>query len=95
METKRITVNSSFKQGNNLEFYIVTGSLEEPIICLADNNGFPYVSDIYARAVLHPHGHEGIYVTVRFETEANGNGLAVNISQPNMSGDYSVISPSR
>ena len=68
----------------------MTGSKEAPIVCLADNNGFPYVRDIYARSSEHD-GHAGVHVSARFENEARGNELAINLSQPNMHGECPVI----
>lgn len=90
MGTVRITAGQEAGSGTNLEFFVVTGTREPPIVCLADNNGFPFVRDIYGRGVQHQ-GKDGVHVTVRFESAAIGNGLAVNLFQPNMTGDFTVI----
>ncbi|MDA2478322.1 hypothetical protein ACS2TZ_26120 [Bacillus cereus group sp. Bce025] len=89
-EAVRVEADNTSAIGNNLEFFVITGSMEAPIVCLADNNGYPHVRDIYARQREHS-GHHGVHVSVRFEGPAQGNALAVNIAQPGMTGDYTVI----
>ncbi|MEJ9122626.1 hypothetical protein P4I92_02630 [Bacillus cereus] len=89
-KTVRVDADNASAQGNNLEFLVVTGSMEIPIVSLGDNNGFPFVRDVYARPKQHS-GHQGVHVSVRFESAASGNGLAVNIAQPGMTGDFTVI----
>lgn len=89
-QSVRVSAGNSSAQGNNLEFFVVTGSVTAPIVCLADNNGFPFVRDIYARPLQHQ-GKQGVHISVRFEQPAQGNALAVNLSQPGMMGDYTVI----
>ena len=90
MESKRVEATMSSARGNNLEFFVVTGSQEPPIVSLADNSGFPFVRDLYARPRVHQN-KKGVHVSVRFESTANGMGLSVNLSQPEMTGDYTVI----
>lgn len=90
MNTKRIEANDNSSTGDNLEFFIVTGSLEPPIVCLADNNGYPFVRDLYARQREYS-GKKGVHVSVRFESKAHGITLAINLGQPGMAGDYTVI----
>ncbi len=90
MNTKRIEVGDSASIEDRLEFFIVTGSMEPPIVCLADNNGYPFVRDLYARQFTHQ-GKNGVHVSVRFESKAQGKTLAINLFQPNMAGDYTII----
>ncbi|AYK07203.1 hypothetical protein [Brevibacillus laterosporus] len=90
MKTVRVIFDERGKVGSNLEYFIVTGSLEAPIVCLSDNNGFPFVHEIYARQGKYK-GKKGVHVSIRFDYEACGTLLAVNLFQPNMEGDYSTI----
>ncbi|MGY4761200.1 hypothetical protein ACVNS2_16560 [Paenibacillus caseinilyticus] len=90
MESVRLEMDARGASGDNLEFFFVTGSTAPPIVTLADNNGFPFVRDIYARGSNHD-GKDGVHVTVRFESRASGNGLGINLSQPGMQGDITAI----
>jgi hypothetical protein len=85
----RVTVGNECASGNNLEFFVATGSMENPIVCAADNNGFPFVRDLYARP-MHHEGQQGIHVSVRFEAAAHGNGFAVNVWQSAMTGPFTT-----
>ncbi|XOJ00886.1 hypothetical protein ACMX2M_03895 [Paenibacillus polymyxa] len=85
----RITFDTKGQDGKNLEYFVVTGSLDTPVGCMADNNNFPYVRDVYFREMEHQ-DKKGVHVTIRFEEPARGEGIAVNIHQDNMTGDYSV-----
>lgn len=90
-KTVRIQVDQrSGRDGNKLDFFIKTNSREAPIVCPADNNGFPTVKDLYARA-KNFHGDDGVHVTIHLDGPPNGNGFAINLAQPNMEGDFSVI----
>ena len=73
-----------------MHFFVRTGSSAPPIGCLSANSGFPHVRDAYFRAGDHE-GDDGVIVHVRFEGAASGNRIAVNIAQPNMPGDGTVI----
>ena len=87
-----ITVNDSVARGNNLEFFIKTGSMEPPIVCFANNVGFPNPRQIYARPFKNEAIHyEGVHVTIEFDGPAQGTELAINLAQPYMRGDYSVV----
>ncbi|MFT9371897.1 hypothetical protein [Paenibacillus polymyxa] len=89
--TRRIQFDAASASDNNLNVFIITNSLEAPIVCLADNNGFPHVRDFYARARTYQ-GYNGVHLTIRFESSpANGRGFAVNIAQPGMNGNFSVF----
>lgn len=90
METIRVVADVSASNGDALNFFVPTGSLKPPIVSLGDNSGFPYVRDVYARGKEYI-GMQGVHVTVRFDGEARGDGLAVNITQPDMSGNTTVI----
>lgn len=90
METVRVVATNSAAGRDALDFFVVTGSTQPPIVSLADNNGFPYVRDLYARGKEHQ-SLSGVHVTVRFDGDASGTGLAVNVAQPDMTGDYTVI----
>ena len=89
-KTVRIVVNNSSAVGHNLDFFIITGSDETPIACLGDNNGYPSVRDFYARQHVYQ-THKGVHVTINLEGPASGNEFAINIAQPGMSGDFTVI----
>jgi hypothetical protein len=86
---QRITVTPDFGAGNSLEFFITTGAFEPPLACLADNDGFPQVHQLYARQAQY-HGLSGIHITVTFDAPAAGVGLAVNVYQTGMVGPYDV-----
>ncbi|OKP88992.1 hypothetical protein [Paenibacillus sp. P32E] len=89
--TRRIQFDAAGADGNNLDVFIITNSLEQPIVTLADKNGFPYVRDFYAKAIEH-HGYKGIRLTLRFEGAARGGrGFAVNIALPGMNGNFAVF----
>ncbi|MBA5716308.1 hypothetical protein DT035_16065 [Bacillus subtilis] len=91
-QSVRVEINDAAARGDNFEFLVVTGSMHPPIVCLADNNGFPYVRDIYARASDKHHGKQGVHVSVRFEAPpVGGAGFALNLAQPGMEGDFTVI----
>lgn len=89
-QSVRVHAGNSSARGKTLSFFVVTGSMAAPIVCLADNDGFPFVRDVYARPREHA-GKQGVHIDVRFEQPAQGNGMAVNLSQPGMMGDYTVI----
>lgn len=89
MESARIVVDNQYAKDDSLNFFVVTNSLEAPIVCLADNNGYPTVRELSARAVSYQN-HNGVQVTIRFEVPANGQVLAINLAQPGMSGDLTV-----
>ena len=78
----RTEVDQRFVNGNQLDFFLPTGVTTPPIVTLADNDGFPFVQDIYARS--RDFGHvKGIHITVRFESASRGPGrLALNVYQP-------------
>lgn len=89
--TRRVQFNAAGTSGNNLEVFIITNSLEAPIVTLADNDAYPHVRDYYARAETRQ-GFKGIHLSIRFEASpANGKGFAVNIAQPGMNGNFAVI----
>ncbi|OAJ75694.1 hypothetical protein AYJ08_21235 [Brevibacillus sp. SKDU10] len=90
MKTVRVIFDERGKVGSNLEYFIVTGSLEAPLVCLSDKNGSPFVHEIYARQGKYKR-RKGVHVSIRFDYEACGTLLAVNFFQPNMEGDTSTI----
>ncbi|MGS4992607.1 hypothetical protein ACVCK3_03445 [Bacillus cereus] len=91
MESTRIQVESRYAKDNTLDFFVVTNSLEAPIACLADNSGYPSVREIYARTIEKYNGiHDGVHVTVYFDGSANGQGFAINLAQPGMSGNFNL-----
>lgn len=89
-ESKRIVFNEASSSGNSLMNFVVTGSPDEPVVCLADNAHFPQVQALYAKHE-RINGKDGVMVSVFFDGPATGSGLAVNIMQPNMNGDFTVI----
>lgn len=87
----RIQADSTSVRGNKMDFFIHTNTTTEPIVCLADNAGFPSVRDLYAKSYRHS-GLNGARVTIFFESNATGgSGLAVNIAQEGMNGNFTVI----
>ena len=90
MPVVRVTADNASSTGNNLEFFVNTGSGDQPVVCLGDNNGYPAVLDLYARPAIKD-GMNGVNVSVRFTAPANGNGLAVNVYQDNIPGPSNVI----
>ena len=69
-------------KGNNIDFFVRTDNLSPPVVTLGDNDGFPFVRDVYARARDFGGPKKGVHVTIRFEGPARGNKIAVNIFQP-------------
>jgi len=89
----RITVGTECLRGQNLEFFVQTQSMEDPLVTAGDNNGFPLLCTLYARAMSNQ-GLQGIHVTVVFQSQPAphpGSGFAVNIWQPSMQGPHTVI----
>ena len=72
-------------ESNNLEIFIATGSTSQPIVTMADNNGYPRIVDFYARPA-ESRGKDGIHVTIRFDAPARGQELAINVLQEGMKG---------
>lgn len=90
METVRVSVGPEAARGREVLFFVRTGSKRAPIASLADNNGFPAVREFYVKGFEH-RGEEGVRVHIFFEGSANGEGIAINIAQPDMPGDKTVI----
>ena len=89
----RITVGTECVSGGSLDFFVQTGSLEDPLVTIADNNGFPLQCTLYARPCTTQSLH-GIHVSVIFQGSpptGPGPGFAVNIWQPSMKGPHTVI----
>src|SRR5258705_11818167 len=81
---ERIEVGMNCVTDDEMEFFIVTNSDAHPIVCLAENNGFPPVKDYYAR-YRNFQGKDGVHVLIRFEEEPDDNGvLAINLVQQGM-----------
>jgi hypothetical protein len=64
---------------SSLSVQIATGGQGAPLITLADNNGFPSVAELYARAGTYPSGIAGtprgcINVYIRFESNISATG---------------------
>ena len=93
MRTARVTADAASAKGSSVDFFVNTGNAKDaPIACLGDNNGFPEVQSLYARQRSGVQGKDGVHVTIRFTGDAtSGKGIAVNISQPTMTGDLTVI----
>ncbi len=90
MDSIKVRVGTEACSGSEMLFFVRTGSNKPPIGCLAANAGFPHVRDAYFRAGDHE-GDDGVIVHIRFEGAAIGNKMAVDISQPSMPGDGTVI----
>ncbi|MBA4149061.1 MAG: hypothetical protein H0X66_13170 [Verrucomicrobia bacterium] len=74
---------------HNLIFFIETGATSEPMVCLADNGGYPSIRNVYAKAMKFK-GRDGVRVAVLFDQVPTGNGLSINVLQPGMRSNYKV-----
>lgn len=83
--TSRATSTSS-----HLNIFIATGSLAQPLVTLADNNGYPPVHEIYARSRKYQ-DMDGFSVSVFFAGPAQGREIAVNVLQEGMTDHYEVM----
>jgi hypothetical protein len=92
MKTIRVEANNSSAKGQELNFFVVTGSQQEPVISPSDNNGFPAIRDFYGRCLRYQ-GQDGVHVTVRFDSNAVGNAIAMNIFQPGMTNQPHTVIP--
>ncbi|HDR4368815.1 TPA: hypothetical protein QCP64_005324 [Bacillus cereus] len=90
-KTKLVEVSSAAAKGSSFDFFVITGSTEQPIVTVAGNKFYPHVRDIYARYYYYQNLHHGVHIVVNFEEEDRGEGFAVIIAQPGMVGDYTVI----
>jgi hypothetical protein len=73
-----------------LNVFIATGSLAQPLVTLADNNGYPPVHELYARSLKY-RGMDGICVSVFFDGPAQGKEIAVNVLQEGMTSRYEAM----
>jgi hypothetical protein len=94
MEIKNASIPNSCISGNNLEIFIVTGSLDDPIVTLRENNGYPPVQDFYARPKSYPTDDnlKGIHISIRFNSRPEGGAFILNYAQEGMTPNgHSVI----
>lgn len=92
---QRIVVGTQYVRDGSLEFFVTTRSLDAPLVCAADNNGFPMQFALYARA-QKIQDVDGIHVSVIFQQTPPSTGkaeFAVNVWQPSMVGPYFVLAP--
>jgi hypothetical protein len=85
----RVTCRAT-STSSHLNVFIATGSLAQPLVTLADNNGYPPVHELYARSLKY-RGMDGICVSVFFDGPAQGKEIAVNILQEGMTDRYEVM----
>lgn len=97
LPAQRITVDASCAIGSTLDFFVATGSLQPPIATFADNSRFPPVRALYARPMTLG-AKNGVHITAVLDqhpvaTSATDRrvGLAVNVFQTDMTGDFSVV----
>ncbi|PEA58434.1 hypothetical protein CON74_23225 [Bacillus thuringiensis] len=78
----RIHTDGIEASGDNLEVFVETGSLADPIIGLAENVYQPYVRDFYARA-KERQGEKGVHISIRYESTPNSDrgGMVIHILQ--------------
>jgi hypothetical protein len=84
----RVTCRAT-STSSHLNFFIATGSLAQPLVTLADNNGYPPVHELYARPRGYQ-GKDGISVSVYFAGLAQGKEIAVNVLQEGMTAHHEV-----
>ncbi|MGH1274454.1 hypothetical protein ACQVWA_13480 [Bacillus cereus] len=88
--TVAVGVDEVIDRGSSeIFFFVVTGSDKPPIVCLRHTT-VPHVRDIYARQATHEH-HLGVEVHIRLEEPVQEGGISINLAQPGMTGDYTVI----
>ena len=85
----RVTCRAT-STSSHLNIFIATGSLAQPLVTLADNNGYPPVHEIYGRPRKY-RGLDGIGVSVFFAGPAQGKEIAVNVLQEGMTDHYEVM----
>lgn len=74
-----------------LIFFVQTRSTNAPVATLADNDGYPLMATLYAKAMEYD-GMFGVRLHVVFNTNApaTGVGLAINLLQEGMKGPYTI-----
>jgi len=85
----RVTCRAT-STSSHLNIFIATGSLAQPLVTLADNNGYPPVHELYARPLTY-RGKDGVGVSVFFGEPAQGREIAVNVLQEGMTDHYEVV----
>jgi hypothetical protein len=85
----RVTCRAT-STSSHLNIFIATGSLAQPLVTLADNNGYPPVHELYARPFKY-RDTDGISVSVYFDGPAQGKEIAVNVLQQGMTDHFEVI----
>jgi len=85
----RVTCRAT-STSERLNFFIATGSFAQPLVTLADNNGYPPVHELYARPLKY-RGVDGVGVSVFFTGPAQGKEIAVNVLQEGMTDHYEVM----
>jgi hypothetical protein len=91
-EIKDIVANVNAPQ-QQMDFFVNTGSLDAPLVTLADNAGFPDVQNIYARPKT-VEGMQGVLVSLiltRLSVVPARAAFAITIWQPAMPGPCTVI----
>ena len=77
----RIVITRGARDADRLRVFVATGSIEEPIACAADNDGWPLLCTVYVRQGQYQ-GLNGAYVDVIFEhIDNDGREFAFNIEQ--------------
>ena len=86
----RVELGSSDEENAyNLIYFIETGATTEPMVCLADNDGYPEVVELFAH-YMKLRGKNGVRVAVIFHKPARGKGISINLFQPGMTSHYKV-----
>lgn len=89
MATIIATVRGIDPIGNRLMFFVPTGSMEPPIVCLAKNDGCSEVQSVYARATLRG-PIRGVHVTLVLAEPVRAGVLALNVFQSDVESSGSV-----
>ena len=82
---------------SRIRFFVHTDSVEVPIICIADNAGFPAISQFSARE-RGVKGKDGVVVDIYFadavSAESHGQAaISINLWQPNLAAKSFPVYP--
>jgi hypothetical protein len=89
-KTHQVPLDSRGSVGDALDFFVHTNSNEHPIATLSQNSGFPPAKSLYVGKWVYQ-GLKGVRIIIFFDGPARGKQMLVNISQPGMTGPYTVI----
>ena len=98
VEVKMKDVFRYDSEPSRIRFFVHTDSVEVPIICIADNAGFPAISQFSARE-RSIKGKDGVVVDIYFadaiSAASHGQAaLSINLWQPNLAAKNFAVYPS-